>query len=78
MRTRSWRDDLAWLIGGTVLQFALQKLFEWALAEQGTQELAATLVKYRLFLAREILAVLLLFLLVRIVRGLLEIGRAHV
>ena len=55
-----------------MLQFALQKLSEWALAEQGTQELAATLVKYRLFLAREILAVLLLLLLVRIVRGLLD------
>lgn len=55
-----------------MLQGALQKLSEWALAEQGTQELAATLVKYRLFLAREILAVLLFFLLVRIIRGLLD------
>jgi eukaryotic-like serine/threonine-protein kinase len=72
VRTRSWKDDLTWLISGTVLQFALQRLSEWALAEQGTQELAATLVKYRLFLAREILAVLLFFLLVRIVRGLLD------
>ena len=63
---------MSWLIGGTVLQLVLEKLSEWATAEQGTQELAATLVKYRLFLAREILAVALAFLVVRLVRGLLD------
>jgi len=72
VKSRSWRDDLAWLVGGTVLQFALQRLSEWATAEQGAQELAAALAKHRLFFAREILAVVLVFLLVRIVRGLLD------
>ena len=72
MRSRSWKDDLSWLVGGTLLQFALERLSEWAIAEQGSQELAARLVEYRLFFAREILGILLAVLLVRLVRGLLD------
>ena len=74
MKSRDWKDDLVWLIGGTVLQFALQRLGDWAQAEQGSQQVAAFLVQNPLVLfgARAALAGVLAVFLIRVVQGLLD------
>ncbi len=71
MRTRSWKDDLAWLAGGSALLFGLGQLAAWAKAEQASQDIARTLLEYNLFYSRELLAFGLGLFLLRLVRDLL-------
>ncbi len=72
MRRRTWKDELATLLIATGAQFLLLRAADWARANQETQPIAARLVENRFYFLPQILVVLLLYLVVRLVRSVLD------
>ena len=72
MRRRTWKDELATLLIATGAQLLVLRAADWARANLDTQELAVRFVENRFFFLPEILSVVLVWLVVRLVRSLLD------
>ncbi|HSB36160.1 MAG TPA: protein kinase [Thermoanaerobaculia bacterium] len=73
MRRRTWKDELATLVFATFVQLGLVWFMDWSRENAATQEMAARLVRYRFFFAPQILTVVLVYLVARLVRSILDL-----
>ena len=72
MRRRTWKDELATLLIATGAQFLVLRAADWARENRDTQEIAASLVEHRFYFAPQILTVVLVVLIVRLMKSLLD------
>ncbi len=73
MRRRTWKDELATLLFATFAQFGLVRVMDWSRENVATQEVAARLVADHFYFAPQILTVVLVYLVARLVRSILDL-----
>ncbi|HQR46248.1 MAG TPA: hypothetical protein PK598_09565, partial [Thermoanaerobaculia bacterium] len=72
MRRRTWKDELSTLLIATGAQLLVLRAADWARANRETQELAAKFVENRYFFLPELLSVVLVALVIRLAKSLLD------